>query len=477
MTPIEGQLTSSNQDETAPQDTPSIGALLRVTFERWYLDNIPRHAAALAFYTLFAIAPLLLLSVEVMGLIYGRDIAETQLAAQIEQFIHSTDAANLAQTILNNALPSSASWWVTAGIVIVLLYGASAVFNELQIVLNIIWGVYPTDGGDFRQLVKDRLLAILMVIVSGLLIVCGLIITLWYAEATNELATNRNYDQVIYFAFIFGIMALIFTLIYQFVPAVKIDWEDVIIGAVSTALLISLARLVLTLYFSYNRIDTIYGAAGSLVVVLLWVYYASQIFFLGAEFTHVYSRTYGAWRRNEPIQLPNNTSSSATIYSVPGRETENVETEQSPLMSPEPLVVKADKRPDPDVEVEIVNIGKNEEAVPVFAATDTVTTKAEEATTADKRSWLSLPRLRPRKPTLTLPSVPPLPGSKLSVRIRAIRQRLVALVRLPLQILRPFREIIMAVGVIGALSVAALVGFPWRKRRPPTDTGEAKADD
>ncbi|MCB0186317.1 MAG: YihY/virulence factor BrkB family protein, partial [Caldilineaceae bacterium] len=276
---------------------PSIGALLRRTFEKWYVDNIPRHAAALAFYTLFAIAPLLLLAVEVMSLLYGRALAEEQLTAQIEQYVHNAEAAALTQTILNNALPSSANWFVTVGIIIALIYGASSVFWELQIMLNIIWGVHNQQESNFRRVIWQRIIAIVMVILSGLLIVAGLVITLWYAEATSwasaYLNTSNRTDQLAYFIITLGLTALVFALIYKFVPDVEIAWHDVLIGATATAFLVSIARLVITLYMSYNRIGSVYGAAGSLVILLLWVYYSAQIFFLGAEFTHVYSFIYG----------------------------------------------------------------------------------------------------------------------------------------------------------------------------------------
>lgn len=127
---------------------PSIGNMLQMTFEKWYTDNIPRHAAVLAFYALFAVAPILLLTVEVMGLIYGREAAEAQVLTQVTYFVNSPETAELVRTILANILPSSATWWVTAAIIVALLYGASSFFGELKIVLNQIWGVpISSDSG------------------------------------------------------------------------------------------------------------------------------------------------------------------------------------------------------------------------------------------------------------------------------------------------------------------------------------------
>lgn len=529
-----------------------------MTFEQWIGDNIPRHAAALAFYTLFAIAPLLLLSVELMSLIYGRETAEAQLTAQVEQYVHNADAAALTQTVLDNALPSSANWFVTVGILIALLYGASAVFGELQFMLNVIWGTYPEDGVGFRRVVWDRLLAIAMVILSGLLIVGGLVLTLWYAEATSSIGPNSELNQVAYFFLLFAITALAFALIYKYVPATHTAWHDVLIGAVSTAFLVSVARLVITLYLGYNRIGSVYGAAGSLVIILLWVYYSAQIFFLGAEFTHVYSRTYGARRRGEisgsrQRRTNRNGRSTATAN---GNNERALKRAGGQIVDgePQPLVIKAGERVNPEVEIEIVNLESETEttakeprkrdkakrnisdavermrqnrAEPKQEAYANQTTtfgtpvpsqpqrwwtrflfwRSSEDTTADKAV--------PQAPTLPKPTRPTIPiqresiaeethvteshpiemnnvetndaetndaETQLTTATRSSRRsRIKQIILLPLQVLRPFREIITAISVIGALSVAVLFGFPWQRRRrknknaiEATDEGSAE---
>ena len=471
MTSAEKQPLLTNEDDANRQMLPSIGVLLRMTFEQWYADNIPRHAAGLAFYTLFAIAPLLLFAVEVMSLIYGRQTAETQLAAQIEQYVHNAEAAALTQTVLNNALPSSANWVVTIGIIIAFLYGASSIFGELQVMLNIIWGVHPVNGGNFREVLWQRIVAIIMVILSGLLIVAGLVITLWYSEATawvsSYVNTSSRADQVAYFCITLGLTALVFALIYKYVPAVEIAWHDVLIGAVATAFLVSMARLVITLYLSYNRIGSIYGAAGSLVILLLWVYYSAQIFFLGAEFTHVYSRTFGAHRRNEPTD----SSAQSTIKpkrrrnplakSSPAGMEEATPTDDNSTKAPA-LVVKAGERAAPSVEIEIINLDEHNEAIQQHQSDDGAVRR-----TAAKRSRLALPPFMRRNLKLPTTSLPPVGDS-----LRTLRGRMTNLAALPLQLIRPIREVLMAVGVIGALSLAALFGFPWVRRRPTSPGGE-----
>ncbi len=478
MISAEKEPTNLPIDDDHWQMSPSIGALLRMTFEQWYSDNIPRHAAGLAFYTLFAIAPLLLLSVEVMSLIYGRQTAETQLAAQIEQYVHSAEAAALTQTILENALPSSANWLVTIGIVIAFLYGASSIFGELQVMLNIIWGVHPINGGNFRDVIWQRIIAIIMVILSGLLIVVGLVLTLWYSEATTWVSsyidTSSRTDQLAYFFITLGLTALVFALIYKYVPAVEIAWHDVLIGAVATAFLVSMARLVITLYLSYNRIGSIYGAAGSLVILLLWVYYSAQIFFLGAEFTHVYSRTYGAHRRNEPVDLM---AQSTTIprrrrNPLERRHQDNPPQATTVASSNTPaFVVKAEERADPAVEIEIVNLNEKNESIKGRAEIE----EATEDKKSEKQSRFGIPRLS--LPDLHLPTqLPQIDGARLSDRWHALRSQVGRLAKLPLRLFRPIREIFMAVGVIGALSLAALFGFPWVRRRQLPQDDQKMAD-
>jgi len=474
MISAEKEPTNLYQPDEDGQILPSIGALLRMTFEQWYTDNIPRHAAGLAFYTLFAIAPLLLLAVEVMSLIYGRQTAEMQLASQIEQYVHSAEAAALTQTILDNALPSSANWLVTIGIGIAFLYGASSIFGELQVMLNIIWGVHPLNGGNFRNVIWQRVIAIIMVLLSGLLIVVGLVITLWYSEATtwvrSYIDTSSRFDQIAYFCITFGLTALVFALIYKYVPAVEIAWHDVLTGAVATAFLVSMARLIITLYLSYNRIGSIYGAAGSLVILLLWVYYSSQIFFLGAEFTHVYSRTYGAHRRNEPFgNAVENT-----------RQRDGVSTNRAEAPKEAALVVKAEERSTSAVELEILNVNEQNEEIEQVTIPGKESPEEEKTEEDVKRSRFGLPTLA--LPTLSWPNLRiPKPriqsdSAPTSSRLRGLRHRLSQLGKLPLRIFQPLREILVAVSVIGALSLAALFGFPWHRRRKRAELGKEKPD-
>ena len=430
MTPVDSQ--QSNHTTAHPQGNgqpPTLTQLLRMTFEKWYADNMPRHAAALAFYTLFAVAPLLLLSVAIMGTIFGRITAEIQLKLLVEQFVHRSDAAALAQTVVENALPGSTHWLITIGLVIALLYGASNVFGELQIVLNIIWGIYQP-ANNLRRLIWERAVAILMVILSGLLIFLALVVNFWFATVSDWVndgfGSNPRYEQVTYFLLFFVLIALVFAIIYKFVPHVKIAWHDVLIGAVATAFLVSVARLLITWYLSYSRFGSIFGAAGSLVILLLWVYYSAQIFFLGAEFTHIYSRTYGARRRGELIR-------PSSSQAQPTAANDQSEGEQNAAVLPV-TVIKAGEAPvQAPIAFDVLNLD------PV------------------DKTWRG--RWRMRRQRLWQPI------KRVHSLLATVRQRGWQLLMIPAQIIRPIREIVMAVGIIGTLSVAALIGIPWRKRR------------
>ena len=412
-----------------PNQLPSLSALLRMTFEKWYTDHIPRHAAALAFYTLFAVAPLLLLAVTVMGAIVGHDVAEAQLVAQVEQYIHSPETAGLVQTILDNTLPTSSPWWVTVAAIIALIYGASSVFGELQIALNLIWGAPLTLRDDLWGIIVGRLLTVVMVIASGLLIFFALIIATW-SNAARDWASNRLHagggnEAWSYALVLFLLMTLVFALIYKFVPHVAIAWHDVLIGAVATAFLISIARLIITWYLSHSRMGLMFGGAGSLVIMLLWAYYSAQIFFLGAEFTYVYSHTYGR-RWLAPALAPSPTTPHTTVE-------DGVDKNRPDIDQGEAEVITA--------EIDALEPLTLEPAEPVSVAVSNEAPKA-------RRKWLRRPSLPPVRE-----------------RVTQVQSRLAQIRALPITLTRPLREILVAVGVIGALSLAAILGIPWRKRR------------
>lgn len=280
--------------------------LLKTTLLEWNADNAAHLSAALAYYTFFSLAPLLIIATAIAGFVYGREAARGELVNQIGLYI-GYDAANLIQTILRNTGSSTPNIVATVAGLIFLLYGATGVFSELKISLNLIWDAPPPNGSPWRTVLLNRLFALAMVLGCGFLLVLSLIIS----TALTSMTSWINYwwpgmgaiSQIINFFISFGLTIVVFGLIYQFLPDVPVAWRDVWSGAVATALLFSIGRYLISLYLSYSTIGSTYGAAGSLAVLLLWIYYSAQIFFLGAEFTQVYARTKGThWREHELLE-------------------------------------------------------------------------------------------------------------------------------------------------------------------------------
>ena len=307
--------------------------MLRTTFEEWNADNASRLAAALAYYTIFSIAPLLVIVVAAAGLFYGREAAQGQLLGEINRYVTDRDAAQLIQTVVENARVPSTSLFATLAGFALLIWGATGVFGELRNALNNIWDVPPRNDAGLRGVVINQLLTVAMVMAGGLLLLASLFASTALSAATDWInhwwPGMATWTQVVNFAFLFFITLLVFALIYKFVPDVPIAWRDVWAGAVATALLFSLGRLLLGWYLGRSTIGSAYGAASSLAVVLLYTYYSAQMFFLGAEFTQVYGRTFGSRRvEHQLIEAPipaepqqTVETSAGTIVPLPGAAT------------------------------------------------------------------------------------------------------------------------------------------------------------
>ncbi|MDP9000095.1 MAG: YihY/virulence factor BrkB family protein [Myxococcota bacterium] len=276
-------------------------SLVKETATDWNDHNAARLAAALACYTLLSIAPLVVLSVAVAGLAFGDQAARGEISAQIGAVV-GADAAHAVEAIVVNAkTPSSGIIGTVFGIV-VLLFGASGVFGELESALNTIWGVAPKPGRGWKGLVMDRFFSFTMVIAVAFLLLVSLVMSAALAATgkffSSSLPGGDALWQVVNFIVALGITTLLFGIVFKYVPAAKIDWRDVWLGAVVTAVLFGVGKLLLGLYIGRSSITSAYGAAGSLVALVIWVYYTSQIVFMGAEFTQVHARRSG--RRVQP---------------------------------------------------------------------------------------------------------------------------------------------------------------------------------
>jgi membrane protein len=259
-------------------------------------------AAALAYYTAFAIAPLIILVVAIVGLIVSQDTVQTQILDQIQATV-GPDAADLVRGLITDASEPGQGIFSTIVSVVALLFGALGVFEHLQTALDRIWDVekVETEGGlkgTIMNFLKNKLLSFGMLLVIGFLLLVSLILSAGLSVVDGMLASRfPGADvmlRIVSFVLSFGVITLLFMFIFKFLPHAEIQWRDVWIGAAVTALLFTIGRTLLGLYLANTATASTYGAAGALVVVLLWVYYSAQIVLLGAEFTQVFARRYGS---------------------------------------------------------------------------------------------------------------------------------------------------------------------------------------
>ncbi len=280
------------------QDTRAL-AFFREVYDQWRKDNALSHGAALAYYTLFSMAPLLMLIIAIAGLVLGRTAAQGELVGQIQGLIGPDGAKTVEGMIANVSAPRSG---IIASVVSVLtiLFGASGVFGQLRRSLNQIWEVTVTKGGGVRGAARQRLAAFAIIVGIGGLLLASLVLSAALATLHNVLERHLpllgDVLPPLNFALSLFLTATLFAMIYKILPDVDMGWRDVWLGAGATAVLFTIGKTLIGLYLSHTGAASIYGAAGSLVVVLLWVYYCAQIFFVGAEFTEVYSRWYGSRR-------------------------------------------------------------------------------------------------------------------------------------------------------------------------------------
>lgn len=283
-----------------------ISSLLKETSLEWYADRGPRLGAALAFYTLFSLAPLLIIMTAIAALAYGEEMAHAQIMQQIEEII-GVDGAKAIRTVIENASRPSSGVAATLIGLATLLFGATIVFSELQDALNGIWKIpHRPDRGFVIGIVRDRFLSFVMVLSVGFLLLIAMLANTLLTAITQNLEGILPGRAFIIRAanagLFFGIVTLLFAVIYKTLPDTRIIWADVIIGAVATALLFAIGKFLIGLYLVYSSVVSAYGAAGSLVVVLVWVYYSAQIFYFGAEFTKVYATHRGHHRAAPPVE-------------------------------------------------------------------------------------------------------------------------------------------------------------------------------
>ncbi|HEY0984142.1 YihY/virulence factor BrkB family protein [Schlesneria sp. T3-172] len=270
--------------------------LLRQTASDWSEDNVPRLGAALSFYTALSIAPLLVLSLRVAASVFGEEAARGEIESQIQSMI-GEQGAEAIQSMLQSANQPETGTWATILGLVTLLFGASGVFGQLQESLNTIWDVTPKPGQGLWSFIRYRFFSMAMVMSFAFLLLVSLIISAGLSFAGgylfNWLSQFEGLTQAANFVASLLVFTLLFAMMFKYVPDAEIKWKDVWLGAFMTAVLFNIGKFVIGLYLGRTTFASSYGVAGSLIVLLVWVYYSAQIIFFGAEFTQVYANRYG----------------------------------------------------------------------------------------------------------------------------------------------------------------------------------------
>jgi membrane protein len=290
----------------------TITGLIRESVSAWNDDDAPRLAAALAFYTLLSLSPILIVIVGVAGLVFGKAAASGQLAWQIHDLV-GWDEARMFQSVVQEATRAHHATFLAAALsILTLLFGASSVVVELRSGLNTIWHIAPAGNSSglkaILKLGKERLYSIALIIGAGFLLLLSVAASAGIAALSRILGPNfpipEAWLHVATFVASFLVIAVLFATIYRVMPDVELEWADVAVGACVTALIFTIGKQLIALYLAKAAFASTFGAAGSFVILLVWVYYSAQLFFLGAEFTKIYAAKYSSQKRRLPQVLP-----------------------------------------------------------------------------------------------------------------------------------------------------------------------------
>jgi membrane protein len=289
--------------------------LLNEAATKWSADRAPRLGAALAYYTLFSLVPLLVIVIAIAGFAFGQQAAQGYIIEQLGSLVGERSAKTI-QDMVENARQPTTGALATIVAVGTLLLGASGVFGQLQDALNTIWEVKAKPGRGFIGLIRDRFLSFVAVLGTGFLLLVSLVLSAALAAVgtamSGLLPAPEFVLQTMAFMVSLAVITVMFAMIFKYLPDVTIEWSDVWIGATVTALLFTVGKVAIGLYLGKSHVASVYGAAGSLVILLVWVYYSGQILLFGAEFTAVYANRYGSRIRPTADAVPATAAERAT---------------------------------------------------------------------------------------------------------------------------------------------------------------------
>ena len=293
--PSGDQERARSSDRSPWADPRALWGLLRQASREWMEDKAPRLGAALAYYTIFSLTPLLLIAIAIAGLVFRKEAAQGQIIGQIRNLIGPQGAQAIEAMLASAGRPGSG--YTATGIgVVLLLVGSMGLFGQLQDAMNTVWEVQPKPGRGLLGLLRDRLLSLGMVMGTVFLLLVSLIVSAALASLESLFGDwlASRVGQVVNFVVSFGIITGLFAMIYRFLPDAKVAWRDVWLGAAITSLLFAIGKTLIGLYIGHSSVASAYGAAGSLVVLLIWTYYSAQIFLFGAELTQAYADRFGS---------------------------------------------------------------------------------------------------------------------------------------------------------------------------------------
>lgn len=324
--------------------------LLKITFQEWNEDQAPRLAAALAYYTALSIAPLILVVIAILGFFFGDEAARGQIVGQFSNELGSEFATFIEDLIQNSDKPAEGLFSTILSL-IMLIVGATGVLMQLQSALNQIWDI-QVEGG-LGQMVKKRFLSFGILMSLAFLLLISLVINGVIASLDQYLIGIMPALQIlghlITTLISLGVSTLLFAIIFKYMPDATIEWRDVMIGAFVTAILFTIGRFALGLYLGNVSTVSTYGAAGSFVIILLWVYYSAQILMFGAEFTQVYARRYGTRIVPEEgaqfvVQAPEEIASPEEVEKIIEDKAKNVDAD-----TPDSVTATIEEAPKPDL--------------------------------------------------------------------------------------------------------------------------------
>jgi membrane protein len=290
--------STAEQESTRMLAKPRVAlGLLKSTLSACLKDNVQRMSAALAYYTIFSLAPLLVIAIAIAGLVFGEDAARGEIVGEIQELV-GQDGAKAIQTMIQSAYHPGHSAIATIIGIVTLLVGATGAFSEVYDALNLIWRVNQESNTGVRTMIKARFMSFGMILIIGFLLLVSLVVSAVLAGiskyASSFLPAPAALLHFLDFLFSLAVVTVLFAMIFKVLPEMKIRWGDVWAGASLTALLFTVGKFAIGFYVGKSVSTSSYGAAGSLVVVVAWIYYSAFILYFGAEFTQVYAHQCGS---------------------------------------------------------------------------------------------------------------------------------------------------------------------------------------